>query len=157
MLVSAAVFFHDAIYDAQRQDNEELSAQLWEEFASCSSLPKDDIAVVSEFIRRTAKHHGQGEAQGDLALFLDMDLSILGSSPSTYARYAHQIALEYKHIPVAPFCSRRGAVLQGMVTQASVYFTAQLKADYETQARANVALESRFLTAAGATLLPYGG
>jgi len=42
-----------------------------------------------------------------------------------------------------------------MVTQGSIYFTTQVKADFEVQARANVALESRFLTAAGATLLPY--
>jgi predicted metal-dependent HD superfamily phosphohydrolase len=45
LLVSAAIFFHDVIYDATRQDNEELSAQLWEMFAAeASSLAPADIA-----------------------------------------------------------------------------------------------------------------
>ena len=88
-LVTAAIFFHDAIYDATKQDNEEVSAQLWEDFAAnsgASALTPDDVATVALYIRRTAKHHGQGAAEGDLALFLDMDLSILGASPSRYAQ-----------------------------------------------------------------------
>ena len=71
-------------------------------------------------------------------------------------QYAEEIALEYSHVPTAQFCSRRGAVLQGMVTQPSVYFTPELKAAYEAQARENVALEGRLLAAVGAAMLPYG-
>ena len=49
-LVSAAIFFHDAIYDAKRQDNEELSAQLWEKFGAVTALPLDDIATVAAYL-----------------------------------------------------------------------------------------------------------
>jgi predicted metal-dependent HD superfamily phosphohydrolase len=110
---------------------------------------------VAEYIRRTAKHHGQGTAEGDLALFLDLDLSILGGAPSRYARYAQQIGLEYCHIGAPQFCIRRAAVLKHMAGQPSIYFCPQISEAFEAQARANLGLECKLLGACGDLLQPY--
>ena len=41
-----------------------LSAQLWMQFcAVAQALPQVDAECVANYIRRTAKHHGQGSAE----------------------------------------------------------------------------------------------
>ena len=73
-----------------------------------------------------------------------------------YARYAQDIALEYCHINnMAQFCSRRAAVLKTMAVQPSVYFTPEIKAEFESQARENLAHECSLLAAYADILLPH--
>ena len=95
-LVALAVFFHDAIYDAtatERGFSERASAGLFRRFAAeAGFLSADAVELVAGMILRTAAHHsGPEPVSGDLALFLDIDLSILGASPAAYARYTQQV------------------------------------------------------------------
>src|SRR5262249_29032264 len=82
--VEVAISFHDAIYDTGRHDNEEKSADLAANRLAALLSP-DRIAYVVGMIRATAGHHvpdGLDDAQRhDCAVFLDMDLAILGSTP----------------------------------------------------------------------------
>lgn len=71
-------------------DNEELSAVEWERFVTDArqhglQMTEGECAHVADYIRRTA-HHLDGPASGDLALFLDADLSILAANWPQYAR-----------------------------------------------------------------------
>ena len=78
------------------------------------------------------------------------------SHAGIYARYAQDIALEYCHINnMAQFCSRRAAVLKTMAVQPSVYFTPEIKAEFESQARENLAHECSLLAAYADILLPH--
>ena len=78
------------------------------------------------------------------------------SHAGIYARYAQDIALEYCHINnMAQFCSRRAAVLKTMAVQPSVYFTPEIKAEFESQARENLAHECSLLAAYAGILLPH--
>ena len=48
---AAAIFFHDAVYNVQQQDNEELSALLWEEFAAAAAnLPSGVFTTMCIYI-----------------------------------------------------------------------------------------------------------
>src|SRR5438105_3827006 len=88
--VEAAIWFHDAVYDARRSDNEEKSAQL--ALAQLSGLAADDrLDRIATMIRATAGHvlprFADPSAENDCALFIDMDLAILGSTPEGFAAY----------------------------------------------------------------------
>ena len=66
--------------------------------ADCSRL--DEVSdLVEEYIKATIKHTMGESVDPDLALFLDLDLSILGSPSSLYEIYSKQIRKEYKHVP----------------------------------------------------------
>ena len=141
-LVGFAIIFHDVIYEPTARDNEERSADLWKRFAAdapSSSLSPLDVETVAKYIERTARHL-DGPASGDLALFLDADLAVLGKSPPAYAEYARAVRLEYCHVPTAEFAQKRAAVLSGFAAAPQLFF-GPLAAELEAPARANLAAE----------------
>src|SRR6266545_4870561 len=54
--VALAAWFHDAVYDPRRDDNEEASARLAEAALNALELPADVIAEVARLVRLTATH-----------------------------------------------------------------------------------------------------
>ncbi|TIS55896.1 MAG: hypothetical protein E5X11_13900, partial [Mesorhizobium sp.] len=80
--VEAAIWFHDAVYDSRAKDNEAKSAVLAERKLSGRTDPAR-LARILAMISATATHQlppleDEGAAS-DAALFLDMDLAILGA------------------------------------------------------------------------------
>src|SRR5215813_11102158 len=92
--VEAAIWFHDAVYDTRRHDNEEKSAELAAERLA-GLLSPDRIGRITSMILATAGHvvpRGLDDAaRRDCALFLDMDLAILGSTPDEFAVYEEAV------------------------------------------------------------------
>src|SRR5215468_11201043 len=80
--LEAAIWFHDAIYDTRRNDNEEQSAAL-AAARLAGTTDEGRVARIAAMIRATAGHtmpaFADAAAERDCALFLDMDLAILGS------------------------------------------------------------------------------
>ena len=136
-----ALYWHDAVYDPLAQDNEEQSAQLLEREAS-GHLTPEDTAFAAKMIRATAEHvvppglNAQDTA--DLALFLDLDLFILGAPKSVYDRYEADIRAEYAFMPDDAFRTARTATLQGFLSRERLYFTQQAHREWEETARANL-------------------
>jgi predicted metal-dependent HD superfamily phosphohydrolase len=139
--VEAAIWFHDAIYDTRREDNEERSAALAEaRLAGTASAER--IARIAAMIRATAGHarpdfSGTAAAQ-DCALFLDMDLSILGSPETDFDAYEAAIRREYDWVTELQWRQGRRAVLMGFLTRPSIYATARFQASHEAAARRNL-------------------
>src|ERR1700724_2078543 len=96
--VEAAIWFHDAIYDTRRQDNEEQSAEFAIERLS-GRAATDRIGRIAAMIRATAGRRllefADAGAARDCALFLDFDLAILGSPPAAFAAYEQAVRREY--------------------------------------------------------------
>ena len=96
--VEAAIWFHDAVYDSRRNDNEHLSALLARQRLA-GRVPEERLERITAMIEATATHtppvSGDKRADGDAALFLDMDLSILGAPPAAFDAYEEAIRLEY--------------------------------------------------------------
>ncbi len=136
-----ALYWHDAIYDPQAKDNEEQSAVLLEREAR-GHLPADDIAFAATIIRATAAHKvpdGLGhEDAADTALFLDLDLSILGAPVPVYDRYETDIRKEYAFVPEAAFRAGRGAILEGFLARERLYLTDFAHAEWDLRARENL-------------------
>jgi predicted metal-dependent HD superfamily phosphohydrolase len=139
--VEAAIWFHDAVYDTRRHDNEERSAQLAADRLKDLVGP-DRVALISGMIRATAGHHVpdalDGTQQRDCALFLDMDLSILGSTPEVFAAYEDAVRREYGWVPDALWREGRRKVLQSFMDRPTIYQSPQFRASHEATARANL-------------------
>lgn len=135
--VRLAAFFHDAVYDPRRTDNEERSARLAEDLLG--STPSDVSGAVAALTRATGGH--QLDETPDCALFLDADLAILGAPPGVYDRYAAAIRNEYQHIPEPAYRAGRAAVLEGFAARACLFFSDPGRQLWEEPARQNLARE----------------
>ncbi len=144
--VMLAIWFHDAIYDTQRQDNEERSAELAGEMLQQAGADAALIDSVQRKVRAT-HHHEWTDGDPDTAVFLDLDLGILATSPEAYDRYAQQVAQEWAWVPEPAYKQGRVKVLQAFLDWPQIYFTPALLAKWEDRARANLQREIAALTA----------
>src|SRR5262249_3938128 len=82
--VRLAAWFHDAVYDPARDDNEERSAVLAEDLLGATDLPAETVAEVARLVRLTTTHDPEeGDRNG--AVLCDADLAVLAASPDRYA------------------------------------------------------------------------
>lgn len=136
-----ALFWHDAIYDPQRTDNEEMSAQLLIQEAR-SELSSEDLAFAAAIIRATEKHALTGgikEAEReDMGFFLDVDLSILAAVPDVFDTYEANIRKEYAFVPEEKYRSARAGILQRFLERDRIYYTPVFLHAWEAKARSNL-------------------
>jgi predicted metal-dependent HD superfamily phosphohydrolase len=135
--VELALWFHDAVYDPQRQDNEERSA----DWARASVLAAGCGAELAERVAAlvlATKTHVAPKGDADAALLLDVDLSILGAAPGRFDESGRQIRAEYSHVPDAEFRSGRTRVLRGFLERDRIYVTEAFHDALEARARANL-------------------
>jgi predicted metal-dependent HD superfamily phosphohydrolase len=141
-VVEAAIWFHDAVYDTHRHDNEAKSAEL--AAARLRGATDDDrLARIDLMIRATAGHQlpslATAEAVQDCALFLDMDLSILGAAPDAFAAYEAAVRREYAWVPEPMWIAGRRKVLEGFLARDAIYASPPFRASHEAAARRNLA------------------
>lgn len=96
---------HDIVYDPKAPDNEEMSALIAEQDLVGSGV---SISIVVSLILGTKRHEPGLQQQN---LLNDLNLGIIGAPPRAYARYAHQIRMEYAHVPTLQYHAGRAAVL----------------------------------------------
>ncbi|NYZ64159.1 hypothetical protein H0E82_15575 [Luteimonas sp. SJ-16] len=144
--VHLAILFHDAVYDARRDDNEARSADL----AAASIvhwLPDAGIDVprVVELIRLTAAHgrhtasdFGQDAAGDDTRRFLDCDMAILGADADTFDAYDRGIASEYRHVPRWLYALNRRRFLKGLLARERIFLDDGFHARFDAAARHNL-------------------
>lgn len=141
-----AAWFHDAVYDPARADNEERSAALAGTRLAGLGVPADPAAAVAGLVRATATHVAP---PGDpaVALLLDADLAVLGAPAARYAGYAAAVRAEYAHLPDDAFRRGRAAVLRDLLARPRLYRTDAAYHRLERAARANLAAELAALAA----------
>jgi len=138
--IVAAIWFHDAIYDPQRRDNEARSAELARDELATLGWSRDAIERVALLVLATA-HHDADAADADAWLFLDLDLSVLALDPARYAAYRDAVRAEYAFVDETRYRAGRAAVLRSFIERAAIYRTPALHAAWEHAARANLAAE----------------
>lgn len=131
-----AIWFHDAIYDPRRGDNEARSAELAGEVLRQAGVDVAPARRVANMIRQTA--HTQIPPVGDAAVVCDADLAILGAQMEEFERYDAAIRREYEWVPEAIFRRERGRVLAGFLARPRIYQTDIFAATYENRARLNL-------------------
>jgi len=134
-----ALFYHDAIYDPLRQDNEQQSAHLAEAQLSCW-LTDVRTARIKGWILATQQHLCPADDR-DLAQILDIDRAILAAEPEAYRLYTEQIRQEYAHIEDQRFQHYRAEFLRRMLSRPHLFCTEILGADADCRARQNIQFE----------------
>jgi predicted metal-dependent HD superfamily phosphohydrolase len=138
--VELAAWFHDAIYEIGRGDNEDRSAQLALELLESSPI-RDEVARLV----LVTKTHKVPADDINGAVFSDADLSVLGSEPLRYRAYAAAVREEYADVSDAVFKPARAQVLSSLL-EGQLFHTAAGRERWEERARTNIAEEIAELT-----------
>lgn len=134
--VLIALWFHDAIYDTRRHDNEALSAQ-WAYQALLDAGGSTDLADRVSALVMVTQHRAEPGSRDEQVL-VDVDLAILGAPPERFAQYEAQIRAEYGWVPAEVFTEKRREVLAGFLARPQIYGTELFNALYEARARDNL-------------------
>jgi predicted metal-dependent HD superfamily phosphohydrolase len=134
--IALALWFHDAIYDVHRHDNEERSADWARQALRAAGADAAAAQRVHDLVMAT-RHEAQPE-EADAQLLVDIDLSILGAPAPRFAEYERQIRIEYAHVPPEVFEPRRRRILGGFLARDPLYLTPSVRARLESQARLNL-------------------
>lgn len=134
--VELAIWFHDAIYDSRRNDNEEKSAEWAKATIQKAGLRGDIAGRVIQVILAT--RHDEAATDTDAQLMVDVDLSILGREHKVFWRYEENIRKEYAWVPDDLFKTKRVEILSGFLSRPHLYYHQEYRARFEDQARDNL-------------------
>jgi predicted metal-dependent HD superfamily phosphohydrolase len=134
--VELALWFHDAIYDPRRGDNELLSANWARSSVLQAGLPLDVADRVHALVMAT--RHDALPEDADAQLLVDVDLSILGATPERFDEYDEQVRAEYAYVPDKAFRQGRRRILSDFVARPRLYSTEHFLAVLEQRARDNL-------------------
>jgi predicted metal-dependent HD superfamily phosphohydrolase len=138
--VELAAWFHDAIYEIGRDDNEDRSADLARELLASSPI-RDEVARLV----LVTKTHKVADEDVNGAVLNDADLSVLASPAQRYRAYTQAIREEYAAVPDEVFKPARAQVLTSLL-DGPIYHTQPGRERWEERARRNVTDELRELT-----------
>jgi predicted metal-dependent HD superfamily phosphohydrolase len=139
--VRVALWFHDAVWEPGRPDNEEASAALADEALAAGGVPEARRGAVRALILAT--RHDRTPEDPDARLIADIDLAILGADPDDYDRYERAVRREYGPLSDAAFAAGRAAFAAGLLARPRIFATERYFRRLEAAARANLARSAR--------------
>jgi predicted metal-dependent HD superfamily phosphohydrolase len=134
--VELALWFHDVVYRTWRADNEARSATLASEIMGRGGAESGAIERVIAAIMAT-RHQGQ-EPNGNAALVVDIDLSILGTPEDVYLEFERNVRPEYWWVPRRRYVAGRCAILESFLKRTSIYRYPEFQRRYEAAAIARL-------------------
>lgn len=135
--VELALWFHDAVYDPRRDDNEARSAQWARDSVMAAGCAPEIAGRVAALVLATAHHTHAGD-DPDTQLLLDIDLSILGTAPARFDAYEQEVRAEYAHVDDQAFQTGRTAVVESFLRRPRIYATPVFHDALDAPARANL-------------------
>lgn len=142
-LVELALWFHDAVYDTHRSDNELRSADWVTHELAAAGAPASIYDAVRALIMVT-RHNGVA-TDPDATLTTDIDLSILGTPRARFIDYESQG--EYEWVPEEVFRRERAKLLRHFLARPSLYATDFFRERFERTARENLTFSLEQLSA----------
>ena len=136
--VALALFYHDAVYDPKRNDNELQSAQLMFSHVH-GMLSEESTERVYRWIMATAHHSVDSDKEpDDVYWVLDIDLGILSADAERFQEYERQIRMEYRHVPQLIYRYKRRQLLRAFAQSERLYRTEYFHTHLERPAKANL-------------------
>lgn len=139
-----SVFYHDAVYNIIKKDNEEQSAVLAEKRLTELGVSDEIKNECRQQILATKSH--QVSDNPDVNVFTDADLAILGSVWESYHAYMGKIRKEYKVYPDIIYKPGRRKVVQHFLGMERIYKTDHFFEKLEQQAKENLTKELALLS-----------
>lgn len=134
--VLVGLWFHDAIYDTRRHDNEQQSADWARTEVRELGAGAESAQRIHDLIMFT--RHSAAPAGVDAQVLVDADLSILGAPPARFQEYEAQVRREYAWVSDDLFRSGRARILMELLDRPHLYSTAHFRERYEARARRNL-------------------
>jgi predicted metal-dependent HD superfamily phosphohydrolase len=135
--VEIALWFHDVVYNTDRNTNEHDSASRAYLAALSHGLLPEQAQRIHNLVMATK--HDSTPTTTDAKLIVDVDLAILGTNPERYDEYESQVREEYSWVPDDVFWTKRKEVLKAFADREFIYDTPQFRVSFEKQARENIA------------------
>lgn len=136
--VELALWFHDAIYDVRRHDNEARSAERASNALLAAGAEPAVATRVSELVLATRHAVECAALVRDAQLVVDVDLAILGAPRERFDEYEAQIRAEYAWVPEFLFRAKRREILAGFLARPRIFATDACHARLEARARENL-------------------
>ena len=133
--IEVAIWFHDAVYDSQQSNNEELSALWAKNYLSDKGVETEVVDRIEQMILATKTHLPFNQ---DTMILLDIDLGILGSSCKAFDAYDRAVRREYQWVDDEKYEAGRKQVLASFLERDVIYHTDQMHKQFEAQARKNI-------------------
>jgi predicted metal-dependent HD superfamily phosphohydrolase len=138
-VVEMALWLHDCVFIAARDDNEEQSAFVAQTVAGLIGATPDNARLVHAGIMAT--RHDERRLVGDDALVADIDLSVLAAAPDEYDDYRRAIRTEFAFADDQLFNRGRLSFVERQLRRRHIFSTAYFRAELERDARANLERE----------------
>lgn len=97
-LVHLAWFFHDAVYEVGRSDNEVESARWFAAYAEEQGLDAERLRRGADLILLTKDHQGAVTDDPLWPIMNDVDLGVFAASRAVYEAYAEDVWREYQAV-----------------------------------------------------------
>ena len=133
--IAVAIWFHDAVYDTKRSDNEQRSAEWAHCYLSAAAIDADCVSRVCDMIVATKDHESSSL---DGCLMLDIDLGIFGAEREVFDGYDQAIRQEYLWVPEAQYRAARSQRLRCFLDLPRIFQTDEFHGRYESRARENL-------------------
>lgn len=134
--VELALWFHDAIYNTSKKDNEKRSAEWARDSVLGAGGSSESAERIYELIMATM--HNAIPVGRDAEVLVDIDLGILGAEEARFDEYELQVREEYSWVPEPLYRAARRKVLEQFIHREWIYSTAPFRSQYETRARDNI-------------------
>lgn len=132
-----ACIYHDIIYDTTKIDNEEKSSDYAGGVLSNLKFSENLILMTKKLIIST-KNHIPSDDTFDSKIFLDGDLSILGTDKEKYSLYSRSIRNEYSWLCDEDYHKGRKNILEKFLGRERIFYTDEFYELYEKKARNNI-------------------
>ncbi len=139
-LARLAGWFHDAVYEPGRPDNEAASAMLADAELSALGVSAGHRAAIQDLILHTAEH-ALPEADSPAAWLHDADLWILSAPVARFDEYCAQVRVEYAVVPPARYARERSRILGALRDRPRLYAQDHAHREWEGPARSNLTRE----------------
>ena len=150
-MVELAIWFHDAIYDPKRNDNEAQSINLW---YNSFRLPDgfkykffdtyDKISpyvFITDLIDATDLKLTRALSNTNQFLIRDIDLITLGADEDIFKNYCRKIRNEYWFVNDEVYWKERYKILNKIYDQPSIYHWKEIGNIFENKAKSNLRKE----------------
>jgi len=135
--IEIAIWFHDAIYDPLKEDNEEQSAELAYNQCILNNIEEKIANNIKQLIMAT-KHGLIKPKNTEEKIIADLDLAVLGLDFQTFKKYGKAIKEEFTIINEKEYNKIQLKMLNDFLKQKELFHTEYFKNKYEKQARQNL-------------------
>lgn len=134
-----ALWFHDAVYNPGKLDNEKKSALYAMKVLKQADIEDEKRIRIAELVEMT--RHSSEPVTDDCKFITDIDLAILGAEPDLYMGYTEKIRREYSCIPSLIYRRGRKKLLGLFLERERIFHTEFFFERYERNARVNIKRE----------------